>query len=983
MWKEVMPPRAADSDWQSGDAIGLTMYDENFAAPINGVYNSQYVTTAPDLGIFNPATEDQTIYFPQNGNNVGFTAYYPYQAGITSNMLLDWSVSDQLVLPDIDLMTAEHTSGYSKTTPDVSLHFHHRLSKLIFNLSIENDGDFVSLEDCQLTLKGMYTSTTYDLFNDEFVSITNEENISVPQRDTESDNYREAIVLPRDAADGIEFEFVTSTGDTYTAYMSPDLALEGGHQYTFNLTLTRTPITVSAIIEPWQPGGTYNYDILHVSTKAGESTGAVAGDEMNVYIQSADDDTFSPLTPFTYSATGEWVPDTTIYWEDLAQDPAVLRASIIRAPARNNTQLPDILIADQLSVPAYTGANFTLRHAASQVIVQLTSSTFSEQDIRNATLTLPDYLTGGYESLGTFVEGTTRADILVDRSDLTNGIAIFQPQTISGSDPLLRVNINGRDYEATEPNGFTFEAGVAYRILVNVGKTRLTVSVTVVDWIYRDIELDAVTIGTSVSGGTGVNNGEQLILYYGDDTSRERLNTYTYVAATDSFTSTTPTYWESLPDPTHFYASITRDGYNGTNQIPDYLVGDTTVAASDGVHFTLRHAAAQVVVELTSNDGTFTEAELQAMNLTLPNYRIGGTLEDGVFVPNLTSTGNIEMFKTDSTAIALIQPQDRTNGSPVVEIRSANRTYTATHDQTINFEAGVTTLLTVDMSKTEVTLSATVLGWEEGQRITMTASTVTVTGTLQGTDSFFYGKNIYLYYPATDPGTPLTYTYSLNASGDTVWSGTPIYWDDIVNNNLNITGVYSPLAEEPTVTGTTFPWTIGRIQDDANIDYYDRSDLLMSNLKLTQPQPANFLFRHVTSKAIIKLVPGTGFEGVTSFPGATVRLLDFNLKGLADISTATITSSSGPDNVTPKTETDGVQYSALVMPQNKAVGDTILSITLAEYPDTPFYGVLTEALSFEGGKETVITVRLDKTQVLISAKLQNWQDGDEGEIVIK
>lgn len=212
----------------------------------------------------------------------------------------------------------------------------------------------------------------------------------------------------------------------------------------------------------------------------------------------------------------------------------------------------------------------------------------------------------------------------------------------------------------------------------------------------------------------------------------------------------------------------------------------------------------------------------------------------------------------------------------------------------------------------------------------------------------------------------------------------PIYWDDIPNSALNITGVYSPVNSEPTLSGTTtFTWTISEEQNSAGAAYYDRDDLLMSNVQLTQPAPVNFVFQHVTSKAVIKLEPGEGFDGTSELVGAGIKLLDFDLTGVADISSASITSSSGPMNVTPKTETDGVQYSALVMPQNKAVGDTILSITLPGYPSTPFYGVLTEALTFEGSKQTVITVTLNKTQILISATLQDWEDGDEGQIEIK
>lgn len=161
--------RAVDSDWEAGDAIGLTMYNSDYSEQIGGIYNKRYTTPAGD-GTFNTATPSDTLYFPQNGSSVTFVSYYPYQASLTNDMLLHWSVLNQSVLQDIDLMTSEHISGFSKTDPDVQLHFHHRLSKLIFILSVQDDGDFVSLEDCDLTLKGMITGKTYDLVNDVFTT---------------------------------------------------------------------------------------------------------------------------------------------------------------------------------------------------------------------------------------------------------------------------------------------------------------------------------------------------------------------------------------------------------------------------------------------------------------------------------------------------------------------------------------------------------------------------------------------------------------------------------------------------------------------------------------------------------------------------------------------------------------------------------------------------------------------------------------------
>ncbi|MCD8260582.1 MAG: fimbrillin family protein [Bacteroides sp.] len=727
------------------------------------------------------------------------------------------------------------------------------------------------------------------------------------------------------------------------------------------------------------------YDIVIVQPPANDNVNVNVGDELNIYIQDEAGTDFSFLKTYTYTFSDTWTTDPPLYWEDIEQDPAILRASIIAAEPLNNTQLPDILLADQISVNRYNPANFMLSHALSKVMVRLQSDTFSESDLNSATLTLPDYLTGGYEENGAFVEGTTRQDILVDRTDSQNSVAIFQPQTIDPADPLLAVTINGRPYHVKEVNGFTYAPGVAYTFIVTVHKEEVSVSVTVIDWTEETIELKAITIGTAISGGTGILDGEQLIVYTWDETNRQELTTFTYQAATDSFIANPVVYWEALDDPTTFYGYIERaTAYNDT-QLPDWLVATpVTVAASNGVHFELSHATAQIAVRLISTDGTFSEAERQGMGITLPGYLTGATLDNGIFQPG-TTTGNITVAtgvgSNTNSGLALIQPQTIQQGNAVLQVIFNGRTYTATYDNDITYPAGVTTILEVDMSKTGVSISANVVDWETGENITLVPIAFTVTGTLLGTEDFFKDKTIYinkLSSNTVDNTYPYTYT---NGTDGYEWSGTPIYWDDQPNLSLNLTAIYSTTGQ-PTLSGTTFAWNIRNDQSLADNSYYDHYDLLVSRADLSDPQMINFNFTHATSKVIIKLIAGTGFEE-SELVDSTIVLNNFALSGTMDLTTGTLINPTNTGDVVPKTETDGVQYSALVMPQDRVATSVITTITLPGYPGTPFQAITSEPLSFVGGKETIITITVNKTAIELSAQLAEWGEGDKGGIIIE
>ncbi|MCC8152734.1 MAG: fimbrillin family protein [Tannerellaceae bacterium] len=248
--------RASNATWDRGDKIGITMYDPTYTTILEDQFNRDYINSAR-LTTFTPVDEQEVVYFPQDGSDMRLKAYYPYIADLPANMIVRWSVADQDPLSAIDLMTAEHVSGFNSQSDIVYLHFYHRLSKLIFILDTEEDTAGVTLADCQLTITGMNTANNYDLFNNQLGTNPTAGDISVPLRADEADNQREAIVFPRPAGgEEVHFRFTTPDGSIYTAIMSPELELEEGKQYIFYIVLARNPTIVYADIEDWKTGGT-------------------------------------------------------------------------------------------------------------------------------------------------------------------------------------------------------------------------------------------------------------------------------------------------------------------------------------------------------------------------------------------------------------------------------------------------------------------------------------------------------------------------------------------------------------------------------------------------------------------------------------------------------------------------------------------------------------------------------------------------------
>lgn len=1006
-FKAGMATRAHDGQWDYNDAIGIAMLSKDDGLIIGDFYNYQYVIDDPDLFEFVPGNSNKRIFFPQDGSMVNFRAYYPYLAELERDMTIPLSVANQDNLLAIDFMTADHKAeGYSKSDKLVDLNFHHRLSNLVFNIQTEDGQPALTLEDIQLTIKGMYAGGVYNLMEEKLtVDPSTGSDITVPYKGKFNDqNNRQAIVMPRPAGEGIVFEFATPDGGVFTVKMDSQLELLAEHRYIFNIKLLQSEIEVSATVVPWKTMDPIGLNAVRITADPGATDASIQpGTVMDVFLRNAGH-TYDHLRYFTYTGSDVWQPDVALYWDDVKHSPAWMIGAITPVSKYDPSQMPDILLSQPTRVERYEAADFELSHATSRITVELYSTEFTVAQLDNATVRLPDYLTGGRIVNGAFVPGTDRVDVRMVRPGGGGNplFGLIQPQTLSAGTPLAIVTIDGVDYEAVRAMETVFEPGYTHKMRLNVDKADVLVSVTVTPWEEKDpIDLETLMVGVSFETGDNdptLQNGDEMTLYTEDEnnpTLRKKLALFTY-NGTD-WIPDTPVYWEALPNPATFYASMLVKANSTPDHEDDYLIADPIkVRRGQPVPLTLRHPVAQAVIQLRSSDGSFTDDELKEMAITLPNYRTGGMYDNGVYKPgDVEKSIAVPLDPTGTRAVALIQPQSKAAGNTVVTLSRNGFDYEAKYAGEVKFEAGKVTVLKLDVTKSKVGLSVQLVPWGQGPDYALIAGGVAVSGSLGDTDTFFVGKSIYVY-----PLDQTTSYYKFTYQGGT-WNGDrTIYWDDLMNTH-NLLGVYFPDTYIWNGSGTSIPWPLAFDQSAAESkpDGSDNKFDILTAVESVDPQTPkyiNFAFNHPLSRFRIEIHSDEFTEQELNKNNVSVVFKNFIRDGVINLQGKAVDNGSKGD-ITPcygeyaYAPTNGKfgSYSAIVYPQTIAKGETVAVITLADYLGEPFVVPVVwdgdggnQNLEFKPGLETFLKITLRKKKIEISASYKKWGAGQQGGIII-
>lgn len=725
--------KAVDTQWQANDVIGITMFKRNTTDLAEGNYrNCQYTVRLAGASNFEPIDESNLIFFPKDGSEVSFMAYYPYNANASSSYIMPINVSSQTNLPKIDFMMAKQTGGYSKSDPNVKLQFTHKLSKIIINLELKAEiGDQPGapgnnpqrLIGSKIKITGMMSKGTFDLVGVNPAVVVDPTSGADLQFTTDVAGANAiGIVLPRPAGAGVVFEVELLDGAKFKGYMDSNLVLSSGFQYGFNLKLSKTHIDVSATINPWQDGSAVTLNAINVVTPPNASVNIPANSVMTVYSGTTN------LAQFTYGADGLWTSPTPVYWENLAST-VVFNASIAPTAALNATQLPDYILADQISVNRFSPINFIFRHAGTKVTAVLSSSdgTFSSTELAGASVRLPNYITGGTVTNGQFVAGSVPGNIT-----LVNNVAIFQPQTINAAANLVIVTINGKDYVATAPaGGIQYKMGEARNLNINLQKSNITVSASIVDWTTgSDISLTGkwVTVSTpNASANFTVGNIISLFVLNNNNAT----SNFVY-QANGSWLPVTPLYWDNL---TTFPINVSAV-YPGSNTAPTgnsypwevfsnqsagYATSDLLVAysasnaAGAAINLQFYHAMSKVNIVLVGGTG-FVAGELNSATVVIKNMFTNCNVDlTTIVTSSLINQADIIPFKTSNLNFsAMVAPSTLASGAQILEINISGKIYPVLLTSSMTFAPKKFNTLTVTVNKTQIGISCGIEGWVAG-----------------------------------------------------------------------------------------------------------------------------------------------------------------------------------------------------------------------------------------------------------------------------
>lgn len=721
--------RATDNAWQAGDAIGITLVDADNGTPVDGKNTCRYITANAD-GLFSPADEANTAYYPLQEKQADVMAFYPWSE-IGADLTVPVSTADQTDLSAIDLMAADISRGHSEARPEVTLTFRHKLVKLVISVSREETAELIDLAGATLTLSGTHTSARWNLAEARLTDLAQVKDIAIPAAyDAEAGTLTAtAICLPAEAGAGVVLHVITADGRTFDAPLEAGTALAPGTVNTLGISLSLTEAKVNASVTDWTTGVTVDLPSLGMDVSATDGT-AEGIDQLTLWTARA------PQAKAVYTFSGSsWSSPTPFYLENLAADDAFYARHTPTA-TDDITQLADVLGNTTPATISGGGIGIALQHLYAQLTVIATD--YNEASIGGM------LMKGEPDDTNRVVPDEESASTL----HATGGTPmIVVPQTLEAG-----TLISSGGYSGTLTEDLVMEPGKSYTLTVSTSSTEMKIDVSVDEWgeggaASAGLVIDGITPGTTTTDQSiTAKDGDQLDIRYIDGTSlsSEVQGLYTYSGT--AWTGAPALYWDDISkgdSKQHTFAALYTPKADGTPE-KDYMSGLSAAADfGSAISLGLKHAMSQLTVKLKAGRG-YNDATLQAAmdKVTLNTQRLATenpiTLRpDGKCDYQLaTSSSPYELISTDKAAIidpagvsCLLAPQTLTNGQTIVLTLQNGNTYTlelkdisltttggdttgSTTGKLTQLAAGTAYVLTLTVSETEVGIELTLNPWD-------------------------------------------------------------------------------------------------------------------------------------------------------------------------------------------------------------------------------------------------------------------------------
>jgi hypothetical protein len=253
--------RADNDTWTENDAIGIYMLPSESYDVDSAVWkNREYRVTPPST--LTPNGPANIMYYPVNGSNVRFMAYYPYSDAADNIATLDkvdFDFTDQSInarKEAKDFCFHRGTADYNRSgqAGQPVLNFQHKFSKILITVTPGGGGPS-SVKDVAVTLSGMPKTATVDLGrfakkqSDSILVPNNGTNVTTitaftHPTSTAAEATVEAIVAPHSGTGsftGRVFTFTNGT-DVRTYELPDNVTFESGKRYHFKFIMTGTTV---------------------------------------------------------------------------------------------------------------------------------------------------------------------------------------------------------------------------------------------------------------------------------------------------------------------------------------------------------------------------------------------------------------------------------------------------------------------------------------------------------------------------------------------------------------------------------------------------------------------------------------------------------------------------------------------------------------------------------------------------------------------
>lgn len=249
--------RATDTEWQSGDAIGVYAIKANSTLEDASIFadkaNIKHTTLSTGkTAQFVAAVPTEAIQL-DGKTAVDIISYYPYTTPLT-NFILPINVTNQASPAAIDILYSNSLKNLQKPGT-ANMVFNHMLSKLVF--SIEPTADYPNLANLGAKdLAGFKAQGSFDLTTGNSTLSGNAVTIQPKVAGTTVS----AILIPGQKLDNtVSVKFTLGT-EEFTWTPSKDFDLTPGYKYTFRIQFSKDGSVVTlnpeGTIEDWVEGNT-------------------------------------------------------------------------------------------------------------------------------------------------------------------------------------------------------------------------------------------------------------------------------------------------------------------------------------------------------------------------------------------------------------------------------------------------------------------------------------------------------------------------------------------------------------------------------------------------------------------------------------------------------------------------------------------------------------------------------------------------------